>query len=191
MEQPKYKQEYQPSEEKSVEELSKESIEAFKEKMSREKDERKEKQLVAEGKASYVIDEKGERTIDLTEEQIEEIKNQKESKKEGVSRNEKPEKEIFSSKQNQDVFEQLGGATIEVVSGVYKNVKGGFVDRYRASGNNKLYSYHKERVATLEKDAAMGRSNGVQGTPGFFINGKPLTGAQPFSAFKIIIDSKL
>jgi protein-disulfide isomerase len=31
----------------------------------------------------------------------------------------------------------------------------------------------------------------VSGTPAFFINGRPLDGAQPFSAFKQIIDEEL
>ena len=41
------------------------------------------------------------------------------------------------------------------------------------------------------KDLADGSSYGVQGTPGFFINGKPLSGAQPYSAFKQVIDAEL
>jgi protein-disulfide isomerase len=32
---------------------------------------------------------------------------------------------------------------------------------------------------------------GVTGTPAFFINGRPLSGAQPFEAFKAIIDEEL
>jgi len=66
-----------------------------------------------------------------------------------------PKIEIFKSKQNQDAFKQLGTATIETVSSVYKNVKGGFVDRYRASRNNKLYNHQREKVATLENDVAL------------------------------------
>lgn len=40
-------------------------------------------------------------------------------------------------------------------------------------------------------DSEEGKKLGVSGTPSFFINGKKLTGAQPFSAFKAIIDSEL
>lgn len=36
-----------------------------------------------------------------------------------------------------------------------------------------------------------GSSLGISGTPGFFINGIPLSGAQPYSAFKQIIDAEL
>ncbi len=43
----------------------------------------------------------------------------------------------------------------------------------------------------LKQDEAMGRSNGISGTPTFFINGKKIEGAQPFSSFKSIIDSLL
>ena len=38
---------------------------------------------------------------------------------------------------------------------------------------------------------AAGREAGVSGTPGFFINGRTLEGAQPIEAFKRIIDEEL
>jgi len=41
------------------------------------------------------------------------------------------------------------------------------------------------------KDLQDGLSYGVSGTPGFFINGKVLEGAQPYSVFKQIIDGEL
>ena len=43
----------------------------------------------------------------------------------------------------------------------------------------------------VQKDFIDGQKAGVSGTPAFFINGKLLTGAQPFSAFKQIIDGEL
>jgi protein-disulfide isomerase len=43
----------------------------------------------------------------------------------------------------------------------------------------------------VRKDAKDGSSYGVQGTPAFFVNGKLLSGAQPFSAFKAAIDAEL
>ncbi len=43
----------------------------------------------------------------------------------------------------------------------------------------------------VKDDMALGQSVGVQGTPTFFINGQRLVGAQPFSAFKAIIDAEL
>jgi protein-disulfide isomerase len=36
-----------------------------------------------------------------------------------------------------------------------------------------------------------GNDVGVDGTPAFFINGRMLSGAQPFEAFKKIIDEEL
>ena len=45
--------------------------------------------------------------------------------------------------------------------------------------------------ARIEKDIADGQRYGVRGTPHFFINGRPLNGAQPFEAFKSAIDEEL
>jgi predicted DsbA family dithiol-disulfide isomerase len=48
------------------------------------------------------------------------------------------------------------------------------------------------KVAGLvEADAEAGRSYGVSGTPAFFVNGRPLVGAQPFDAFAQVIDDEL
>jgi protein-disulfide isomerase len=46
----------------------------------------------------------------------------------------------------------------------------------------------KEKVAT---DAAEAARLGVSSTPGFFVNGRYVRGAQPFSAFKTLIDAEL
>ena len=43
----------------------------------------------------------------------------------------------------------------------------------------------------IEADAAAGNKIGARGTPAFFINGKFLSGAQPFEAFKAKIDDEL
>jgi protein-disulfide isomerase len=45
--------------------------------------------------------------------------------------------------------------------------------------------------AQVDADAEAGQQAGVNGTPAFFINGRVLTGAQPFEAFKRIIDDEL
>ncbi len=45
--------------------------------------------------------------------------------------------------------------------------------------------------AEVEKDFVAGGSVGVDGTPAFFINGRMLSGAQPFEQFKAIIDEEL
>lgn len=47
---------------------------------------------------------------------------------------------------------------------------------------------YKEEVA---KDMADGTAAGVSGTPTTFINGQKVVGAQPFSAFKAVIDQEL
>jgi protein-disulfide isomerase len=43
----------------------------------------------------------------------------------------------------------------------------------------------------VEKDIAIGNDAGVNGTPAFFINGRMISGAQPFDVFKKIIDDEL
>jgi len=45
--------------------------------------------------------------------------------------------------------------------------------------------------AAVQQDAADGEKVGVTGTPAFFVNGRFLSGAQPFEAFKTIIDEEL
>jgi protein-disulfide isomerase len=43
----------------------------------------------------------------------------------------------------------------------------------------------------VDQDYQYGQTVGVTGTPAFFINGRFLSGAQPFEAFKAIIDEEL
>ncbi|MBI4718027.1 MAG: thioredoxin domain-containing protein [Planctomycetes bacterium] len=45
--------------------------------------------------------------------------------------------------------------------------------------------------ADVQKDGADAQAVGVSGTPAFFINGRFLSGAQPFEAFKVIIDEEI
>ena len=45
--------------------------------------------------------------------------------------------------------------------------------------------------AEVEKDFADGQKAGVSGTPAFFINGKMISGAQPYSVFKAEIEAAL
>jgi predicted DsbA family dithiol-disulfide isomerase len=44
---------------------------------------------------------------------------------------------------------------------------------------------------SVESDSQQADKLGVSGTPAFFINGRYLSGAQPFEAFKRIIDEEL
>jgi len=45
--------------------------------------------------------------------------------------------------------------------------------------------------SAIEGDMAQGRELGVDGTPAFFINGRPMTGAQPLEKFETTIDEEL
>jgi protein-disulfide isomerase len=49
----------------------------------------------------------------------------------------------------------------------------------------------KPGSAAIDKDLMDGAAAGVNGTPAFFINGRSLSGAQPFEKFKEIIDEEL
>lgn len=55
---------------------------------------------------------------------------------------------------------------------------------------NACYAAGKYR-ADVQKDMAEGTKLGVTGTPAYFINGRFLSGALPFDAFKAIIDEEL
>ncbi len=48
-----------------------------------------------------------------------------------------------------------------------------------------------QMAAEVAKDLADANAVGASGTPTFFINGKRLVGAQPFAAFKTVIDQEL
>lgn len=43
----------------------------------------------------------------------------------------------------------------------------------------------------VERDVEAGARSGVSGTPAFFVNGRPIIGAQPFEAFEQVIDDEL
>ncbi len=46
-------------------------------------------------------------------------------------------------------------------------------------------------TGAVSKDLALGTQLGVTGTPAFFVNGRFLSGAQPYSAFAELIDEAL
>ncbi|MBI4152172.1 DsbA family protein [Candidatus Woesearchaeota archaeon] len=48
-----------------------------------------------------------------------------------------------------------------------------------------------QMAAEIRKDMADGAAAGVQGTPGFFVNGIEISGAQPFEVFQQVIDAAL
>ena len=47
---------------------------------------------------------------------------------------------------------------------------------------------HQEAVASLTEGIALGEELGVTGTPGFFVNGRFVNGAQPLEAFDALIE---
>jgi protein-disulfide isomerase len=49
----------------------------------------------------------------------------------------------------------------------------------------------KKDESKVNQDLADGQKAGVSGTPSFFVNGTALVGAQPYSAFKTLIDQEL
>ena len=49
----------------------------------------------------------------------------------------------------------------------------------------------RKYTAVVDADMRAGEDAGVTGTPAFFINGRMLSGAQPFSEFKRVIDEEL
>jgi protein-disulfide isomerase len=55
---------------------------------------------------------------------------------------------------------------------------------------NKCVDDHKY-LSVVDTDAEAGNEAGVTGTPAFFVNGRLLSGAQPFDAFKRVIDDEL
>jgi protein-disulfide isomerase len=55
---------------------------------------------------------------------------------------------------------------------------------------NACFDSHKYQ-SVVDTDAQAGSEAGVSGTPAFFINGRLLTGAQPFENFKRVIDEEL
>ena len=53
------------------------------------------------------------------------------------------------------------------------------------------YQSDPDQLAEVRKDFQDGQAVGVQGTPAFFINGKLISGAQPYSVFEQIIEAEL
>ncbi|MBN8227584.1 thioredoxin domain-containing protein [Corallococcus macrosporus] len=59
------------------------------------------------------------------------------------------------------------------------------VNKFKAALDSNKFS------AKVDADAAAGMAVGANGTPAFFINGRFLSGAQPFEAFKPLIDQEI
>ena len=61
-------------------------------------------------------------------------------------------------------------------------VDGGAFDQCLDSGTH---------AASVREDYQLGEKMGVNSTPTFYVNGRALVGAQPFDAFKQVIDEEL
>ena len=46
-------------------------------------------------------------------------------------------------------------------------------------------------AAAVEADVSQARALGINGTPTFLVNGRPLVGAQPLETFRLVIDDAL
>ena len=61
------------------------------------------------------------------------------------------------------------------------------MEAWSTCAEDKSSEEHKAAAALVDADMALGQSMGVSGTPGFFVNGEFLNGAQPLSAFEPLI----
>jgi len=59
------------------------------------------------------------------------------------------------------------------------------VDKFNADRKN------PELMKMIDEDQQIAGQFGVTGTPAFFVNGRPLSGAQPFESFKAVVDEEL
>ena len=74
--------------------------------------------------------------------------------------------------------------------------KAKFIEYAKEEGlNTKKFEAALNNEAAYEdlfkKTTGIGAKNGIRGTPGFFINGKKLVGAQPYEKFKAAVDDAL
>ncbi len=66
-----------------------------------------------------------------------------------------------------------------------------FNECYKTPKNLSAASDWKKADDMIQQNFESGRKYGVEGTPAFFINGRKLSGALPFSEFKRVIDEEL
>ena len=65
------------------------------------------------------------------------------------------------------------------------------MDKWSNCAENQESEEYKTEAAAVDADMAFGQKMGVTGTPGFFVNGRFLNGAQPINAFEPIIQEIL
>jgi len=71
------------------------------------------------------------------------------------------------------------------------SIKGYAADLGLNTGDFESCLDNGDMAAEVQKDFTEGQGYGVRGTPAFFINGKLVSGAQPFSVFQQAIDAEL
>ncbi len=82
------------------------------------------------------------------------------------------------------IFANQRDLAVETLAG-YAEALGLDMDRYARDVES------KDIAKSISEDLAQAQKLNVTGTPSFFINGRFLSGAQPFSAFKRVIDEVL
>lgn len=87
--------------------------------------------------------------------------------------------------QNQPAESDTSLFTTDKLTDIATNQLGLNGDQFRSCLDGKKYDKN------VSADLADGQKAGVSGTPTFFVNGTSLVGAQPYSAFKTIIDQEL
>ncbi len=63
------------------------------------------------------------------------------------------------------------------------------LEKWSACAENKESDEYKAASAAVDAAMAAGQKHGVSGTPGFFVNGRFLNGAQPLAAFEPLIEA--
>jgi protein-disulfide isomerase len=104
-----------------------------------------------------------------------------------------------AGQQNHDAFwalhdeyfknqKQITPANVLAKSKEYLADTGIDMTAWAACAEDQSSSEYKDAAAVVDADMALGQQLGVSGTPGFFVNGEFLNGAQPLSAFEPLID---
>ncbi len=71
----------------------------------------------------------------------------------------------------------------------YLEAAGIDLGQWATCAENQESDEYKAAVAAVDASMAAGGKHGVSGTPGFFVNGRFLNGAQPLSAFEPLIEA--
>ena len=87
---------------------------------------------------------------------------------------------------------EAGGTGAKAVGGKFTDALKTYAKELKIDGNKLVKCVDTgSKKQIVDAHVSEGTGLGVQGTPGFFINGRFLGGAYPFEAFKEIIDKEL